>query len=156
MVSTYTVVLFFHLVGALVLGAGVTVAGVGFEVARRREEPGQIALLLGLTRIGVALVGAGGVLAGGCGLWLVHLGRWGFGTGWVSDAIALYVVALVIGGLAGQRPKRARLRAARLAGEGAAADPTLRALLNDPVSRAANYLSLLILVAIVALMAFKP
>lgn len=156
MVTTYTVVLFLHLVGALLLGAGVAIAGVCFEAARRASAPAQVALLLGLTRIGVALVGAGGILAGVCGLWLVHLGHWGYGTGWVRDAIVLYVIALIIGGLAGQRPKRARLHATRLAAEGADSDAALRALLDDPVSRVANYVSLLLLVAIVALMAFKP
>jgi hypothetical protein len=67
--------LFFHLLGAFLLVAGVTVAGVGFEVARRRRPPNEIALVLGLTRIGVLLVGLGSVIALPFGLWLVHLGH---------------------------------------------------------------------------------
>ncbi len=48
--------LFFHLVGVFLLVAGLAVAGVAFEAARRRRSPAEVALLLGLTRIGVLLV----------------------------------------------------------------------------------------------------
>ena len=50
------VALLFHLVGAFLLVGGTMVAGIAFEAARRRETPSDIALLLGLTRIGVLLV----------------------------------------------------------------------------------------------------
>jgi hypothetical protein len=53
--------------------AGIVLAGVCFEVARRRVRPVEIALLLGLTPIGMILVGVA-VLLVGFGLWLVHLG----------------------------------------------------------------------------------
>jgi hypothetical protein len=39
----------FHLFGAFLLVAGVTVAGVVFGVARRRRRPSEIALLLGVS-----------------------------------------------------------------------------------------------------------
>ncbi len=152
----YDVAFFFHIIGAVLLIAGVVVAGVAFETARRRESPGEIALLLSLTRAGVVLVAAGSILAGGFGLWLVHLGKWGYGTGWVDASIALYLVALALGGFGGQRPKRARLLAARLAQDAAPATPELRALLDDRTSLAANYTSLALMVAIIALMCFKP
>jgi uncharacterized membrane protein len=151
------VVLFLHIAGVLLFVAGIAVAGVGFEAARRRERPAEIALLLGMTRSGVALVGLGALLLLGCGLWLVGLeGDVGYGTGWVDAALALFVVAMLIGGLAGQRPKQARLLATRLAEEGAPTSPELRALLDDPLSRAANYASAALVLAILALMVFKP
>lgn len=152
----YDVAFFFHIIGAVMLISGIVVAGVAFETARRREAPGEIALLLGLTRAGVVLVAAGSILAGGFGLWLVHLGHFGYGTGWVDTSIALYVVALGLGGFGGQRPKQARLLAVRLAREAAPASVELRALLDDRVSLAANYTSLALMVAIIALMCFKP
>lgn len=154
--GVYDTILFLHILGVLLLVSGVVVAGVGFEAARRRRAPGEVALLLGLTRAGVALVGAGTVVGGVCGLWLVHLGHWGYGTGWVSAGTALFVAVLVLGGLGGQGPKRARIHAARLAAEGAAADAELRALLDDRRAQALNYASLLLLLVIVALMCFKP
>jgi uncharacterized membrane protein len=149
------VALFFHVLGALLFVAGIVLAGTAFEVARRRERPGEIALLLGLTRIGVLLVAVGGLLLPVFGLWLVHLGHFGYDSGWVDAAIALYVVALALGGLGGQRPKQARQLATRLATEQAPMNDELRALLDDPRSRTVNYGSLAVVLAILVLMVFK-
>jgi uncharacterized membrane protein len=154
--SKIEIALFFHLLGALVFVAGIVLAGVVFEVARRRSHPAEIALLLGVTRVGVVLVGVGALDVLGFGLWLVHLEGVGYGAAWIQWALGLYVAALVLGGLGGQRPKRARQLATRLSKAGEAATPELRALLDDRVSMAANYLSALALIAILALMVFKP
>ncbi len=149
--------LFLHLLGALLFVSGIVVAGVPFEAARRRQNPGEIALLLGLTRYGVALVAAGALLLFACGLWLVGLeDDVGFGTGWVDAAIVLFLLVVALGSLGGRRPKRARLLATELADRGEPAGPELRGLLEDPVSRAANYGSALLVLAILALMVFKP
>lgn len=153
--TTYDVALYLHILGAVTFVAGIVVAGVAFEAARRRPTPSEVALLLGLTRTGVVLVGVGGLLLPVFGLWLVHLGNWGYGSGWVDWAIGLYVVALALGGHGGQRPKRARRLATALAAEGAPVSAELRGLLNDPVARAENYASLLVVLAIVGLMVFK-
>lgn len=149
-------VLFLHLVGVLLFVAGIVVAGVAFESARKKDRPDEIVLLLGLTRFGVALVGLGGMLLFACGLWLVGLERIGFGTGWVAAAIVLFVVALALGGFGGQRPKQARMLATRLADRGEATTSELRSLLDDRASRAANYVSAALILAVLALMVFKP
>jgi uncharacterized membrane protein len=148
--------LFFHLLGAFVFVAGVVVAGVAFEIARRKQRPSEIALLLGLTRIGVLLVGLGALLVLAFGLWLVRLGRFGYGAGWVDAALALFVVVSVLGAVGGRRPKQARELAVRLAKGADSESGELRALLDDPVARTLNYLSAVLLLAIVALMVFKP
>jgi uncharacterized membrane protein len=150
------VALFFHLLGAFSFVAGTIVAGVAFETARRREAPAEIALLLGLSRIGVLLVALGTLLVLGFGLWLVHLGDWGYGAGWIDAALGLLLTTIVLGGIGGQRPKRARKLATRLASEGSLASPELRALLDDRAALAVNYLSALLLLAIIVLMVFKP
>jgi uncharacterized membrane protein len=85
----------------------------------------------------------------------VHLGNWGYGSGWIDWALGLYVVALLLGGLGGQRPKQARRLASRLAADGQPVNGELRGLLDDRVSRAENYVSLLLVLAILALMVFK-
>jgi len=154
--ATYDVALTLHLLGALMFFAGIVLAGVAFEAARRRSEPAEIALLLSITRIGVLLVGVGTVLLGAFGLWLVHLGRWGYGATWVDASIGLLLVALLLGGLGGQQPKRARHLAAALAERGAPISAELRSLLDDPISRLENYGSLALALAIVVLMVFKP
>jgi uncharacterized membrane protein len=148
--------LFFHLLGAFSLVAGTVVAGVAFESARRRHTPAEIALLLGLSRIGVLLVGLGILLVLGFGLWLVHLGGWGYGAGWVDAALGLLVTLVVLGALGGRRPKRARKLATRLVAEGSPVGQELRALLDDRATLALNYVSALVLLAIIALMVFKP
>ena len=154
--TAYNVALVLHLLGAITFAAGIAVAGVAFEAARRRNQPAEIALLLSITRIGVVLVAVGTLLIGVFGLWLVHLGSWGYGSGWVDTSIALYVGALALGGFGGQRPKQARRLATDLAQQRAPADSELRALLDDPISRGANYGSLVLILAIVAIMVFKP
>lgn len=152
----YNVAFFFHILGVLLFVAGLAVAGVAFEAARHRQRPTEVALLLGLTRVGVLLVAIGGVLAGVFGLWLVHLGHWGYTSAWVVSATALYLSVLLLGGLGGRRPRQARLLATRLAGEDAPANHELRRLLDDRISRAENYTSLLLVLVIIALMVFKP
>jgi uncharacterized membrane protein len=143
-------------VGAFLFVGGAMVAAVGFEAARRRTRPDEIALLLGLTRVGVALVALGAVLVLAFGLWLVGLGPWDFGTAWVDAALVLFAVAVVLGWAGGQRPKRARRLAAHLAREGREEDAELRALLDDRLARTANYATALVVLAIVVLMVFKP
>jgi len=154
--SKLEIALFFHILGALLFVAGIVVAGVVFESARRREAPGEVALLLGLARWGVVLVLLGATMVLGFGLWLVHIEGLSYSTGWIQWAITLYVVALLLGGVGGRRPKQARRLATRLHEEGAPATPELQALLNDRIADAANYLSALAVLAILVLMVFKP
>jgi uncharacterized membrane protein len=149
-------VLFLHILGVLAFVAGIVVAGVAFESARRRKQAEEIALLLGLSRVGAALVGFGALLLFVCGLWLVELAEIGFGTGWIVAAIVLFIVAMALGGFGGQRPKQARELATRLAKHGEQVSDELRALLDDPASRAANLASSALILAVLALMVFKP
>lgn len=149
-------VLFLHISGALLFASGIVLAGAGFEGARRQARPEEIALLLGLSRLGVLLVMPGALLLLGCGLWLVHLEHFGFDAGWIQAALGLFIIALLLGAIGGRRPKRARKLAADLAQRGEVASAELRALLDDPASRAVNYASGSLVVAILALMVFKP
>ena len=150
------VALFGHLLGAFLLVSGTVVAGVAFEAGRRRGAPAEIALLLNLARVGAALVGVGLLAVLGFGLWLVHLGDWGYGAGWVDAAIVLFVVSAALGGYGGQAPKRARQLARHLADEGRPVTDELRALLADRAALFANYASALLMIAILVLMVWKP
>lgn len=82
----------------------------------------------------------------------MHLGKWGYGSGWVDISIGLYVAALALGGLGGQHPKQARRLATELAGRNAPINDELRALLDDPVSRTENHGSLVLILVTVAIM----
>lgn len=143
--------LFLHLLGALLFVSGAVVAGVASEAARAKTEQREIAALLSTARTGAAFVGAGGILVLACGLWLVHLTHTGFGAGWVQAAIGLFAAAGVLGALGGRRPREARVLAQR-GGE----VHEIRRLLDDPWSRAANYMSAALVVAILALMIWQP
>lgn len=145
------VALFLHLVGVVTLFAGMAVAAVGLAAARRRERPAEIALLLGLTRIGVVLVAAGLTLAVACGFWLLDLTEFDLGDAWVATALGLVVLGAILGAFGGQRPKRARLLAER----GGDAEE-LRRLLDDPLSMWLNAAAAAAYVAVLALMVWKP
>ena len=129
-------------------------AGVAYEAARRRPRTTEIALLLGLTRVGVVLVALGGLMVLAFGIWLVELDDLGFGQSWIQAALILFGLSAVLGAAGGRRPKQARLLARRLADD----RPTdeLRRLLDDPLSRGANYVSAALVVAILVLMVWKP
>jgi uncharacterized membrane protein len=153
--TSYEVGLLAHLLGALLFFGGALVAGVVYEAARRRERPSEVALLLGVTRIGAVLVGIGALLTLGGGLWLAgEIDQ--FGEAWLRLSLGLFVLALVLGGLGGQRPKRARRLAGRLAGDGDEMSPELRRLLADPLSLAANYASSGLVLVILVLMVWQP
>ncbi|MDA8309930.1 MAG: DUF2269 family protein [Actinomycetota bacterium] len=152
----YDLALCAHLLGAFSLVSGTVVALVGFETARRRSSCSEIALLLGLARIGAMLVAAGTVVAGAFGLWLVDLGHWGYATPWVDAAMGLLVVVVIGGSAGGQRPKQARKLAGELASQGLEPSGELRRLLGDRVALSLNYLAAAGLLAIVVLMVVKP
>lgn len=151
--------LLLHLTGVVLLFSGMAVAAVALIGARRRELPGEIAALLGLTRSGVALVVAGALLVVGSGFWLIEAsdGFYGLDDGWIAGALGLLIVAFLLGAAGGQRPKKARLTAERLAREGTSAPAgELRALLDDPLSSAMNYASGLCVAAALVIMVWKP
>jgi hypothetical protein len=66
------------------------------------------------------------------------------------------VLANAAGGIGGRRDKETRLVAERLEAEGDARSPELRARLRDPVSLGLSYGSGLMVLAILALMIWKP
>jgi uncharacterized membrane protein len=149
--------LLLHLVGVVLLFAGMAVAAVAEAGARRQQRPDVIAALLGLTRTGVVLVAAGALIVVGGGLWLVEAsnGLYSLGDAWIAASLGLLLLAFVLGGLGGQRPKRARLLASRTAGEPDEL-AELRTLLDDRRSRALNYAAALAVVAALVLMVWKP
>lgn len=150
------VLLFLHILGALLFVSGIVLAGVAFESARARQRTDEISLLLGLGRLGAVLVAFGGMLLLACGLWLAGVERIGLGTAWLAAAITLFFLALVLGTLGGQRPKQARLLARELAERGAGVSSELRSLLDDRPSRMANQGAAVLILVVLALMVFKP
>ena len=90
----YEFALFFHLLGAFVFFSGIGVASVAFLSAGRRVRPSEIALLLALSRVGVALVALGSVLVLGLGLWLLALGDHSLREPWLAAAPSRFVASV--------------------------------------------------------------
>jgi uncharacterized membrane protein len=155
-VDSYDWLLFLHVTGAFMVLGGTVMAGVFNISALRRERPSEIALLLGLIRIGVASIGVGMVLTLVFGLWLVAHVDYGWGDAWIVTSLLLWVVANALGGIGGARDKEARKLAELLAAEGDAPSAELSARLRDPVSLALNWGSGVVVIAILALMIWKP
>jgi uncharacterized membrane protein len=155
-VSTYDWLLVFHVTGAfLLLGGGAFAAALNL-MALGRERPSEVVLLFGLIRIAVAAISLGTLLAFVFGLWLVHEAGYGYGDGWVIAAIVLLIAANALGGIGGRRERRTRELAQRLAAEGDAPSPELRARMRDPVTLGLSWASGVVVIAILALMIWKP
>jgi uncharacterized membrane protein len=155
-VDTYDWLLFLHVTGAFLVLGGAVMAGIFNIAALQRERPSEIAVLFRLTRVAVVTIGAGMVLTLVFGLWLVHNAGYGWGETWIVLALVLWVLSNALGGIGGGREKRTRELAERLAVEGDAPSQELAARLRDPVSLALSWGSGIVIVAILALMIWKP
>jgi uncharacterized membrane protein len=150
------VLLFCHLLGAVSLFAGAAVVGTLQHAAIRRERPSEIHALLRLAPIGAALVGLGALLTVVFGIALAEHEGFGFSPAWIQAALGLWVASMAVGAYGGRTARHARRLAARLAAEGDAPSPELRALLAARLPLWASYASGLMLVAILALMVWQP
>ena len=154
--STYQWLLVFHVTGAfLLLGGGAIAAALNLS-ALGRERPSEIVLLFGLIRIAVVVISVGTALAFVFGLWLVHEAGYGYFDGWVIAAFVLLIVANALGGAGGKRDQATAKLARELAAAGDAPSPELKARVRDPISLTLSYGSGLVLIAILALMVWKP
>jgi uncharacterized membrane protein len=154
--NTYDWLLFLHITGAfLLIGGGVVAAALNMA-ALRRDRPSEVLLLFGLIRIAVVSIIAGTLLAFVFGLWLVNEVGYGYGDGWIVAAIVLLILGNAIGGFAGSRDARTAKFAEELVAQGDAPSAELRARVRDPLTLVCNYGSGLILVALLAIMIWKP
>jgi hypothetical protein len=131
--SRYDWLLFFHITGAfLLIGGGVIAGALNLAAMRSGRRPSEVLLLFGLIRrIAVPAIG-------------------------IVAAIVLLIAANAIGGYGGSRDRRTAEYAEQLAGQGDAPSAELQARVRDPISLAASYGSGLILVALLAIMIWKP
>jgi uncharacterized membrane protein len=155
-VTTTQWLLGFHLVGAFLFVSGAVAVGLLYDAAVRRERPSEIAFLLGLTRVGVLVVGIGALAALVFGASLVHRRGFAFGDAWISVSLALWMVSVVLGGIGGRSARHTRYLAERLAADGDRPSEELRKALTDPTAQTLNLASFLAAIAILALMVWRP
>lgn len=156
--STYSWLLFAHITGAFLLTGGVVVAGTLNIAAQTRERPSEIALLYGLTRFAVIPIVLGALITLVFGLWLVSEAPFGYhySQGWVIAAIVLWVLGMASGETGGKRDRHTGEFAARLAAENDEPSAELKARMRDPLSLVLSYGSGLIILAMLAVMVWKP
>ena len=86
----------------------------------------------------------------------MHEAGYGYFDGWVIAAFVLLIVANALGGAGGKRDQATAKLARELAAAGDAPSPELKARVRDPISLTLSYGSGLVLIAILALMVWKP
>ncbi|HWJ33383.1 MAG TPA: DUF2269 family protein [Gaiellaceae bacterium] len=153
----YHWLLVFHMTGALLLLGGAVFGAILNLAALRRDRPSEVVVLYRLVRIAVMAISVGMPLTLVFGLWLVadlDFVKWG--NTWVILALILWVVGGALGGIGGRREKETRLLAERLAAEGDAPSAELSARMRDPLTLALSWGSGLAIIAILALMIWKP
>ena len=154
--SRHDWLLLIHVAGAFSLLAGALLAVVLNQAALRRARTSEIALLLGLTRVAVVLIGVGMLVTLAFGLWLVEDSAYDFGDAWIDSALALWAAALLLGGAGGRRDRHTREMAEQLAAAGDERSDELAASLRDPISVMLSYGSGAAVLAILVLMIWKP
>jgi uncharacterized membrane protein len=155
-VDRYQWLLFLHVTGAfLVLGGAIPISILNF-FALRRDRPSEIVVLFGLVRYAIPAINVGMLVTLALGLWLVEDIDYSWGDAWIVLALILWVVAGALGGTGGRRERATRELAERLAREGDAPSPELRARMRDPVTLALSWGSGVVVLAILALMIWKP
>jgi uncharacterized membrane protein len=155
-VDRYQWLLFLHVTGAFLVLGGATFGGILNFFALRRERPSEIVVLFGLVRYAVTAISVGMVLTLALGLWLVEDVEYSWSEAWIVLALILWVAANALGGIGGRRERATRELAERLAREGDAPTPELRARMRDPLTLALSWGSGVVVRAILALMIWKP
>src|SRR6476659_5475580 len=141
-VDTFDWLLMLHITGAFLLVGGSVAAGVLNTMALRAERPSDTALLLGLIRKTVPVIGLGSVAVLVFGLWLVfQRDSIDFFSFWILAAIVLWAVMGALGGAGGKHQERAPAKAGQLAAVGHSSDAELSALLHDPSAYAMSWLA---------------
>jgi uncharacterized membrane protein len=155
--SLYQWLLFFHVTGAFFLLGGIVIAGIlNIAAIVKERRPSEVAILYGLIRFAVPLIGVGLLLTLAIGLWLVHEADYGYGDGWIVAAIVLWVLASMLGNVDGRYQRATGDLAQRLATAGDAPSPELRARLRNPRALAISYGSGLLAFAVLGIMIWKP
>jgi len=155
-VSTYHWLLTFHITAAFFFVGGSVAAAVLNALAIRAERPSETAVLLRLVRrtLPVIFLGVGGTIVFGIALWRCQ--RYSIGAGWIWGSLVLWAIANALGGIGGRHQERARELAERLAAEGDASTPELKAILTDRKGNAVSWAAGLATLGILVLMVWKP
>jgi hypothetical protein len=148
--------LFGHVIGVVVLVAGIGLEVVATAAARRATTVAELRLAVRPAQALPAIMPLATLLMTGCGLGLVgHDPDFHFGNAWVVAAIGIVVAISVVGGGFSGRPATRLLDAANAAPEGPL-PPHLAALVRDPLLQATARITAIATVWAIWLMSVRP
>ena len=99
MVTLYGVLLFLHVLGAILwIGAHSSSIALRLLAVRSGDRARAIATVVDTDRLGLYLIAPGVLLVLGSGFGLVHEGRWGYDHFWIQLGLAGFVVSNDIAG----------------------------------------------------------
>jgi uncharacterized membrane protein len=154
--SRYDWLLFVHVLGAFSFLGGIAALAALQIAAMSSVRASDVALFMTLGRVGEVMVNAGAVVALVFGIWLALDLDYGLDEPWIVASLALWVLSAVLGYFGGKRYAAARREATRLAAGDDRPSTELDALLRDPVAMLVNWGGATAVLAILALMVFKP
>jgi uncharacterized membrane protein len=142
----------FALVAALVIYTVVIAAGRGLAL------PSDVVRMFRVTRVGDALIAVGMMGTIIFGIWLaIDLDAYKVWDGWIIIALILWLVAGAVGGQVGKVYNGARDRAKALLDEGQdAPSPELNAMLRSQRGLVLHTLMILVVLALLVVMIYKP
>ena len=96
--TAYKLVLALHILGAVVwVGGGFTAQLLGLRATRSQSPERQAGFAQDISVIGQRAYIPASLVLIGSGVWLVHDGRFGFGTAWVTIGLAVWVASFLAG-----------------------------------------------------------
>jgi uncharacterized membrane protein len=145
-----------HVLSAFAWIAAMVLYTVVIVAARDVTLPSDVVRLFRVTRVGDPLVAVGMIGTIVFGIWLA-LDQYEIWDGWIIAALALWLVAAAVGGRVGKVYNGARDRARALVDEGRdSASPELGAMLRSQRGLVLHFLSVLIVLALLIVMIYKP
>jgi uncharacterized membrane protein len=144
---------FFHILGAIVwVGAVILMNAMIARASRAPDRAAVLRLSRELEWVGPRLIGPSALVVIGVGIWLVLKDEWvGFSQVWIWLSLVLVAISMIRNGVYAAPESK---RISRLAEERGAEDHEVRGRFNRLVWF--GRLDLLILVAVLWLMVFKP
>jgi uncharacterized membrane protein len=157
-VSLYDWLLFLHVTSAFALVAALVLYSVLIVSVWRRDVPSEVLRLFRVSKVGDVLAGVGsmGVLI--FGIWLaIEVDGYAIWDGWIIAALVLWAVMGALGSRTGKVYNAARDRARALVREGSdAPSPELRALVQNRQGLWSHTATVVVVLALLVDMIFKP
>jgi hypothetical protein len=152
--TSYSIALFFHVLGAFGLAIGSVGAIFGLLTWRRAQDVSQLFAIGRLLAVLDPLAIFGGLLALVTGLYMTAKG-FTFTTGWIDTALGNFVLLGAVNGAIVQRQRRTVLTQAGQAASGPV-PVAIAQLIRQPLLSVGMMMQLFLLVSILFLMTVQP